>query len=53
MCLSPDSYVEAKVYDRLVTRGVTPRRARAVARKVRLAYAAKRRQSVGEKQAPA
>lgn len=43
MCISPDAYVEARVYDRLVSKGVDPPRAAAVARKVRRAYAAQRK----------
>jgi len=42
MCLSRASFVEAKVYDRLVERDVHPDRAAAVARKVRRAYQLKR-----------
>jgi hypothetical protein len=44
MCLSPDAYVEAVVYERLRLKGVPDKRARGVARKVRRAYALKRRQ---------
>jgi len=43
VCLSPEAYVEARIYDRLVQRGVKPWRARGVARKVRGRYAEKRR----------
>ncbi len=43
MCLSPDAYVEAIVFERLVKKGVKPRRAAGVARKVRRQYAARRR----------
>jgi len=42
MCLSPENYVEARVYQRLVDAGVAPPRARGVAAKVATAYAAKR-----------
>ncbi len=42
MCLSPDCYVEARVYQRLVDKGVAPARARGVAHKVAEAYRAKR-----------
>lgn len=42
MCIAPDEYVEARVFDRLLGRGVSRVRAEAVARKVRRRYAAVR-----------
>jgi hypothetical protein len=42
MCLSGADWVEAKVYDRLISKGVSPPRARGVARKVGRAYREKR-----------
>lgn len=47
MCLSPDAYVAAVVYQRLVSRGVPESRARGVARKVQRAYGSKRRDAAG------
>jgi hypothetical protein len=41
MCSSPGAYVEAKITSRLIERGVDPERARAVGRKVKVAYEAK------------
>lgn len=41
MCLNRASYVEVKVYERLVAHGVKPKRAAGVARKVRRRYEAK------------
>lgn len=45
MCLSPDAYVAARVYERLVARGVSPSRAAGVARKVQSRYSASRRKT--------
>jgi len=41
MCCSPGSYVEAKITQRLIEKGVPPEKAKAVGRKVRRAYEAK------------
>jgi hypothetical protein len=46
MCLSPDAYVAAVVYERLRSRGVDDARARGVARKVARAYASRRREAL-------
>jgi hypothetical protein len=43
MCLSPGAYAGARVYERLVSRGVPSARAAGVARKVTRAYELKRR----------
>lgn len=48
MCLSHDAYVEARVLQRLLQSGVSPSKARAVARKVRASYEAKRRSAAAE-----
>jgi hypothetical protein len=45
MCLSPDAWVALKVYTRLVERGVDPKRAEGVARKVQARYAQSRRET--------
>ena len=42
MCISPDAYTAARVYERLTAAGVRPERALAVSKKVARRYAAKR-----------
>lgn len=42
MCIDLAAYVEARVFERLTSRGVPPRRAQWVAKKVRRRYEAKR-----------
>lgn len=42
MCLPPENYVELRVYERLVDRGVKPERALGVARKVKARYRERR-----------
>ena len=45
MCLPPDAYVYARVYERLASRGVGEAAARGVAMKVARRYALRRRES--------
>ncbi len=42
MCISPDAYVAARVFDRLIRRGVDEKRAEAVAKKVARRYGDRR-----------
>lgn len=52
MCLSPDAYVFARVYERLVSRGVADAKARGVAMKVARRYSLKRQQSATRRYPP-
>ena len=50
MCLSPDAYVFALMYERLTAKGVSEQKAKAVAMKVARRYELRRRESAGRAQ---
>lgn len=49
MCLSPDAYVFAVMYERLTKRGVSDAKARGVAMKVARRYSRRRRESASRR----